>query len=97
MFAEFAALRRQRKALVGTREQGDAELIFQCGDLAADRRMTGTQQARGRREAAGFGHRDEGLAKVPVHRRPPTGQAGMFNNDRSVVQYWTGGATGPAL
>ena len=42
----------------------------ELGDLAADRRMAGAQPARGGGKAAGFRHRDEGLAQVPVHRRP---------------------------
>ena len=68
MLAKLAALRGQRKTFVGAREQGNAELAFQLGDLAADRRMAGAQLARGGGEAAGLGHRDEGLAQVPVHR-----------------------------
>ena len=34
MLAKFAALRGQRKTVVGSREQGNAELTFQFGDLA---------------------------------------------------------------
>ena len=72
MLAQLAALRGQRQAVVGAREQPGAELAFQRGDLAADRRMAGAQLARRGGEAAGLGHRDEGLAEVPVHRRPPS-------------------------
>jgi hypothetical protein len=39
MLAKLAALRGQRKAFIGAREQRNAELAFQLGDLAADRRM----------------------------------------------------------
>ena len=71
MLAKLAALRGQRKTVIGAREQGNAELAFQLGDLAADRRMAGAQPPRRRGEAAGLGHRDEGLAQVPVHRLLP--------------------------
>ena len=80
MFAELAALRGQRQAFVGAREQGNAELAFQFGDLAADRRMAGAQLARRRGETAGFGHRDEGLAQVPVHRLFPRRQCSLLND-----------------
>ena len=70
MLAKLAALRGQRQTFVGAREQGDAELTFQFGDLAADGRMAGAQLPRRGGEAAGFGHGDEGLAQVPVHGAP---------------------------
>ena len=46
MLAKLAALRGQRKTFIGAREQGNAELAFQLGDLAADRRMAGAQPPR---------------------------------------------------
>ena len=57
--------------VVGAREQGNAQLIFQLGDLAPHRRMAGAQLPRRRCKAAGLGDRHEGLAKVPVHRLFP--------------------------
>ena len=71
VLAKLAALRGQRQPLVGAGEQASAELPLQCGDLAADGRMAGAQLARRRGKAALFGHRDEGLAEVPVHRGYP--------------------------
>src|SRR6267142_2668671 len=70
MLAEFSSLRGQRQAVVGACEQGNAELAFQFGDLAADGWMAGAELAPGGGEAAGLSHRDEGLAEVPVHRNP---------------------------
>jgi hypothetical protein len=68
MLAELAALRGQRQSLVGAGEQARAELPLEGCDLAADGRMARAQLARCSSQAALLGHRDEGLAEVPVHR-----------------------------
>ena len=63
MLAKLAALRGQRKAFVGAREQGSAELALQLGDLAAHRRMAGAQLARRGSELRVSATAIEGLAK----------------------------------
>ncbi|MGY4598963.1 hypothetical protein ACVWXL_006709 [Bradyrhizobium sp. GM22.5] len=81
VLAQRPSIRRQRKAVGGTRHQPGAELGFQRRNLAADGGMAAVQPARRAGEAAGIGDREEGLAKVPVHERP------LFKSEKSSVQY----------
>jgi hypothetical protein len=83
MLSEFSSPRGQRQAVIGTREQGDAELPFQFGDLSADRWVARAELARRSGEAAALST----AAKI-VQRSQSI--ATPFMSVEGLVQYWTG-------
>ncbi|MGX1334662.1 hypothetical protein AB7M56_009161 [Bradyrhizobium elkanii] len=85
VLAEFAAMRRQRQAVIGTREQAGPELLLERRDVAADGGMADAQPPCRPGKAACLRHRHECLAKLPVHAAPLP--ATPFISGRSNVQY----------
>lgn len=84
VLTQSAAIGGEHESISGTRQQLGPELRLQRRDLAADGRMAGVQPPRRGGEAAGIGHRDEGLAEVPIHRRLRSNlNRRMFNIERS--------------
>ena len=69
-FAERHAGAGQQKAARVPLKEGDAHVVFERGDLAADGGLADAKLLGGGREAAGLGGEVEGFEFVPVHRWP---------------------------
>ena len=65
--AQHLAFRGQHHAAAMAAEQGNLQLLLQQRDLAAERRLGSAQLFRSPRQAAEFGHGDEGIELPQIH------------------------------